>query len=148
MYLKLYPVMHKKDRGYVLLESIVIFMIVAFIAMLLNKIVVNNYLKATVVHTNEDIRTLSNEEEEIILESMEFFSKEDDKNKFTKNKSSGEIRKAIITISDNNGLMTIEKSGNRKRYIELECSVSNVGNIRSVELKPRWYKTDYIYGNN
>lgn len=131
----------KNNKGYVLLESIVILMLVACICMMLNKVVINNYLKSTVVYTRDDIKTLSGFEENALLDAMNAFNNNLSKNEFS-NRYNGEL----ITINIKNKPATLMKKdgSGRKCFINLNYEDITVGENRVVNLSPKTYKTTYM----
>lgn len=131
-----------RKSGYVLLESIVILMVVACICMFLNKIVVNNYLKYSVIYTRDDIKTLNEVEELVLIDAMNKFNN-GEKQPFEFEDPSKEIKKTIITIEEGSATLIKEKGTNGKAYLDLECK-KNVGVKETIKLVPKLYRTDYI----
>ncbi|MBX7380846.1 hypothetical protein K4H51_03800, partial [Clostridium chauvoei] len=60
----------EKKKGFVLIESLGILLMVSFFSLFLNKIIVNNIKKSNVYYTKEDIRTLSLNQEEVLIEAI------------------------------------------------------------------------------
>lgn len=139
MYMKLYRKVNKKKSGYVLLESVVILMIVACICIILNKIAINNYLKSVVIHTRDDIKTLTVVEERILLESINYFNANKSNTEY-----SNDALKINIEIYGNKGVM-IKKSGlNEQSHIELKCIRSGGNEGEILNIVPNLYKTENI----
>lgn len=137
-----------KNQGYVLLETVIILMVIACICMLLNKIVINNYLKTEIIHTRDDIRTLSDVEENAILEAMIFFSNNSSENKKEINKPSADVSKIVIVIKGTLGMLIKVDNNGSHSHIKLECRSINTNGHSSIKLIPKVYRTDYIYNCN
>lgn len=133
---------NNRKSGYVLLEAVVILMVVACICMFLNKIVVNNYLKYSVIYTRDDIKTLNEVEELVLIDAMNKFSN-GEKQPFEFNNPSKEIKKTIIKIEEGSATLIKEKGTNGKSYVDLECE-KNEGLKETIKLVPKVYRTDYI----
>lgn len=144
MHIKIGKRMNNKKKGYVLLESIVILMVVACICMLLNKIVINNYLKSSVIYTRDDIKTLSGFEEYHLLEAEKEFSEDKIKSKYSREKLSGEIKKVTININGTTGTLVKQDINGNHSHIELECKRITKDGKELVKLVPKFYRTDYI----
>ncbi|MBX7415433.1 hypothetical protein K4H65_00275 [Clostridium chauvoei] len=65
----------EKKKGFVLIESLGILLMVSFFSLFLNKIIVNNIKKSNVYYTKEDIRTLSLNQEEVLIEAITYINK-------------------------------------------------------------------------
>ncbi|MBU3106599.1 hypothetical protein [Clostridium gasigenes] len=144
MHIKIGKRINNKKRGYVLLEAVVILMVVACICMLLNKIVINNYLKSSVIHTRDDIKTLSGFEEYHLLEAEKEFSTDKTKNKYIRKNPSLEIKKVIININGTSGTLIKQDINGNHDHVELECKKNIVDGKELVKLVPKFYRTDYI----
>ena len=144
MYIKIYRKINNKEKGYVLLEAIVILMVVACICMMLNKIAINNYLKSSVVYTRDDIKTLSKVEEEELLKASIEFNADRTKTEYINQNLSGEIKKITVTINGTSGWLMKERASNGKSYIQLECNEIIKNGIKLINLVPKFYETDYI----
>lgn len=141
--MKIYKSAKKREKAYVLLESIVILSVVACICMFLNKVVANNYLKSSIIYTKDDIKTLSVFEESILLDAMERFSN-GEQQPFINTGLIGEVKETIVSISGVDGMLTKKKGSNRESYIDLKCENINVDGKEVIKLVPKLYKTDYI----
>lgn len=144
MHIKIYRRINNKQQGYVLLEAIIILMVVASICMLLNKVVINNYLKSSVVYTRDDIKTLSKVEEKELLNAITFFNEDRTKVKYISPNLNGEIKKITIDINGTSGWLIKERSSNGKSYIQLECNEIIKNEIKLINIVPKFYETDYI----
>lgn len=112
-------------------------MVVACICIMLNKIVINNYLKSAVIYTRDDIRTLSTVEERTLLDAMESFNRDVGKNEY-------KVNNITITINGNTAVFKEKDGLNGERKIELKCTEVQVNGGRRIHLEPKVYKTDYI----
>lgn len=141
MHIKINRKIKEKKEGYVLLESIVILMLVAFIAMLLNKVVVNNYLQSSVVNIRENIRTLTTSEENMLLDAIEFFNNDESKTKYEEIYGKEKI---TITIEETSGTLVKEDENKRELYIYLNCEKKTINGKRVINLTPKTYRTKYM----
>lgn len=141
MHIKINRKIKDKKEGYVLLESIVILMLVAFIAMLLNKVVVNNYLQSSVINIRENIRTLTTSEENMLLNAIEFFNNDESKTKYEEIYGKEKI---TITIEETSGTLVKEDKDKRKLYIYLNCENQIINGKRVINLTPKTYRTKYM----
>lgn len=143
MYIKNSKSIKNRRKAYVILESIVILSVISCICMLLNKVVVNNYLKSSVIYTKDDIKTLSEFEESILIDAMNRFENGEEQ-PFVKKYTDGEVKETIINIDKNFARLIKKKGTNGESYIDLECKVIRKGEEESIRLIPKLYKTDYI----
>lgn len=139
MYMKLYRKVNKKKSGYVLLESVVILMIVACICIILNKIAINNYLKSVVIHTRDDIKTLTVVEERILLESINYFNTNKSNTEY-----SNDALNINIEIYGDKGVMKKKSGLNEKSHVELKCIRSGGNEGEILNIVPNLYKTENI----
>ncbi|MGL5085217.1 MAG: hypothetical protein ACRC68_05795 [Clostridium sp.] len=134
-----------KEKGYVLLQSVVILMIVVCICTLLNKIICNNYLKSSVIYTADDIRTLSRIEAETLSQAEIYFKSHNDSFKKDISVSGEKARKIIVVVNGTNGEMIKDDGNGNHSHIKLECETEVLSGDKKVKLKPTGYRTEYIY---
>lgn len=140
----------KKERGYILIESIIILMIISFMLTLSLNIVSNNYAKSKVISISDDIKTLSDTENEFLYLANQFIKSDKDKylnlineaslkNSESKIYQNSKIRNYYLAY-ENKAIFIIGTKSNSKKYIRLNQIIEE----DKIFLTPDFYKTDYM----
>ncbi|MBS5885407.1 MAG: hypothetical protein E6300_14710 [Clostridium sp.] len=136
-----------KKRGYVFVESLIVFLFVLAIVNLSIKIIYNNYIKSQNFKTYRDLYTLEVEEERVleVINALAEDNKLDQKEllqKVSKKKSEDypELKNLKFEYKDGSYYLTRQKE-NSVMYIELKKN--EIGN--KAYFTPTTYKTKYIY---
>lgn len=136
----------KKKKGFSLVETIIIFMIIIIISNISLKLILNIHLRANEYRAFPDKKSLSVEEEEY-LENLNRKIKSDSdslNNLVTLSKEISNSRakfKRYALENINNTYYITKVTGNSKMYIGLDEV-----NDKEYKFKPSTYKTQYIYG--
>lgn len=136
----------KKKKGFSLVETIIIFMIIIVISNISLKFVLNIHLRANEYYTFPDKKSLSIEEEEY-LETLNIKIKNNSDSlnnlvtlsKEISNSNSNFKSYALEKISNNYYITKVKDRS--KMYIGLDEV-----NDKEYKFKPSTYKTKYIYG--
>ncbi|MGL5352239.1 MAG: hypothetical protein ACRDA5_02820 [Clostridium sp.] len=139
---------NNKEEGYILLQSVAILMIIICICTLLNKIILNNYLKSSVIYTSDDVRTLSRLEEETLIQAEIYFKDNIVPYKKEIRVSGEKVRRIIVKLSGTTGELIKDDGNGNHSHIKLECEILNETGGKIVKLKPGVYRTDYIVNCN
>ncbi|MBX7279549.1 hypothetical protein [Clostridium chauvoei] len=146
----------EKKKGFVLIESLGILLMVSFFSLFLNKIIVNNIKKSNVYYTKEDIRTLSLNQEEVLIEAITYINKnselkdkikgniENDKNEYFKEIIKSSKYKDLSIVVSNEAIYIEEIKSNLKKIIVLESKLKFIKNQEIIMLIPKYYESDYI----
>ncbi|AYE35630.1 hypothetical protein [Clostridium septicum] len=149
-----------KKKGFVIIESLGVLLIVLFFSLILNKIIINNIKKSNVYYIAEDIKTLTLNEEKLLMEAIIFVNKEDEvkikiKEKILNenNNIQGEDFKFIIKYSQNKNLSLVltrdktyieEVKSSNKRRIGIETKLKESNEIEFIMLTPKYYETKFF----
>ena len=149
-----------KKKGFVIIESLGVLLIVLFFSLILNKIIINNIKKSNVYYMAEDIKTLTLNEEKLLMEAIIFVNKEDEvkikiKEKILNenNNIQGEDFKFIIKYSQNKNLSLVltrdktyieEVKSSNKRRIGIETKLKESNEIEFIMLTPKYYETKFF----
>lgn len=149
-----------KKKGFVIIESLGVLLIVLFFSLILNKIIINNIKKSNVYYIAEDIKTLTLNEEKLLMEAIIFVNKEDEvkikiKEKILNenNNIQGEDFKFIIKYSQNKNLSLVltrdktyieEVKSSNKRRIGIETKLKESNEIEFIMLTPEYYETKFF----
>lgn len=144
MYIKKWKYSNCKERGYALLQTVVILMIVICICTLLNKIIVNNYLKSSVIYTSDDVRTLNRVEEETLSQAEIYFTNNTEPYRRNISIAGERAKKIIVAIIGTEGELIKDDGYNNHSHIKLYCDVTGDVGSKVVKLKPKVYKSNYI----
>ncbi|CDG01876.1 Hypothetical ErfK/YbiS/YcfS/YnhG family protein [Clostridium chauvoei JF4335] len=129
---------------------------VSFFSLFLNKIIVNNIKKSNVYYTKEDIRTLSLNQEEVLIEAITYINKnselkdkikgniENDKNEYFKEIIKSSKYKDLSIVVSNEAIYIEEIKSNLKKIIVLESKLKFIKNQEIIMLIPKYYESDYI----
>lgn len=160
----MYLIKSKVKNGYILLETVILLFFISFISLYINKIIINNCKKAELYTIHQDIRALSQENEELLYEGVKYINSNDEivnslvekdkkdelalpqevffyEYKFSKNRN----KKIIIRDS---GIYIQENKDLGKRYIYLDYKLEYYEKSTDVyvTLIPNYYRTDVIVG--
>ncbi|MBX7362575.1 hypothetical protein K4H50_00555 [Clostridium chauvoei] len=146
----------EKKKGFVLIESLGILLMVSFFSLFLNKRIVNKIKKANVYYTKEDIITLSLNQEEVVIEAITYINKnselkdkikgniENDKNEYFKEIIKSLKYKDLSIVVSNEAIYIEEIKSNLKKIIVLESKLKFIKNQEIIMLIPKYYESDYI----
>lgn len=123
--------MYKKKKGFALIQTLVVLMIVVLLVNISINLISYNYLKSQIFFSYNDKKSLNIEEENILKE----FNK-----KLLDGLKSGTSIKKYKFIQRENQYYIIKKLDNSNRYMEVEMKEYNGNKI----LVPNYYKTENI----
>lgn len=136
----------KKKKGFSLVETIIIFMIIIVISNISLKFILNIHLRANEYRTFPDKKSLSIDEEEYLdTLNIKIKSNSDSLNNLvtlSKEISTSNTKfKSYALEKINNNYYITKRTGSSKMYIGLDEVNDN-----EYKFKPSTYKTQYIYG--